>query len=169
MSRPLVVALVGGVAALVVLVVPAYAAQNGSITVSPSTVPAGGTVHISGSVSVKACPLLDSATVVGKAALFPPDGFGPSAARNAQGDFALDHAVPTSTPPGSYEIEVRCGGGNVGIAATLTVSAGPLGGPATGGGGTAHGSSTPWAIFGAGCLLLAGLLVALRRRVRRTP
>lgn len=169
MRRFLAVALVEGAAALVVLAGPA-SAQNGSISVTPSTVPAGGTVHISGSVSVQGCPSSDSATVTGNAALFPPDGFGPSAARNSQGDFALDYTVPTSTPPGTYKIGVRCGGGNVGIAASLTVIAGPIGGPDTGAGGTAHGSSALWAVVGAGCLLLAGVLVALRRRLaRRTP
>ena len=167
MRRLFAVALLGGVAAAAVLAGAASAAQNGSISVSPSTVPAGGTVHISGSVSVQGCPPSDSATVVGNAALFPPDGFGPSAARDSQGDFSLDYTVPTPTPAGSYDVGVRCGGGNVGIAATLTVSAGPLGGPATGAGGTAHGSSTPWAVAGAGCLLLASVLVARRRLARR--
>lgn len=169
MRRFLAVASVAGAAALVVLAGPAYA-QNNSISVSPSTVPAGGTVHISGSVSVQSCPSSDSATVTGNAALFPPDGFGPNAARNSQGDFALDYTVPTSTPAGMYEIGVRCGGGNVGIAASLTVSAGPIGGPETGAGGTAPGSFSLWAVVGAGCLLLAGVLVPLRRRLaRRTP
>jgi hypothetical protein len=140
---------------------PAYGA-NASISVSPSTVPAGGTVHISGSIPVKKCPASDSATVTSEAALFPPDGFGPSAARDANGRFALDYTVPASTPPGTYTVGLRCGGGNVGVGASLTVA--PSGGPATGAGGAAASSSV-WTWIGAACLLLAGLVLALRWRV----
>ena len=146
---------------------PAYAGQNAndSITVSPSVVPAGGTVRITGSVSTQGCSVSDPAIPTSTDALFPPDGFGPATARNSQGAFALTYTVPTSTPPGTYHIGARCGGGNIGVAATLTVTAAPLGAPATGAGGTAHSSSLPWTVVGAGCLLLAGVLVALRRRL----
>jgi hypothetical protein len=153
-----VVALAGG---------PAYAGQNanGSITVSPSVVPAGGTVRITGSVDTGGCPASDSAIPVATDALFPPDGFGPATDRDSQGAFALDYTVPTPTPAGSYQIGLRCGGGNVGVTASLVVTAGPIGAPATGAGGTAHGSSLPWTVVGTGCLLLAGVLVAQRRRL----
>jgi hypothetical protein len=153
--------------ALAALAGPAFAAKNGSINVSPTTVPPGGVVHISGSVPVKNCPASDAATITATAALFPPDGFGPNADRDSNGDFAVDYTVPVSTPPGTYDVGVRCGGGNVGVAAALTVSAGPLGAPGTGAGGTAGGSSLPWAGVGAGFLVLAGLLVPARRRLRR--
>ena len=160
-----------GVAAAMVAVVvlaggPAYAGQNAnSISVSPSVVPAGGTVRITGSVPVQDCPQSDFARVVGLDTLFPPDGFGPTAARDSHGAFALTYTVPTSTPAGTYQIGARCGGGNIGVVATLTVTAAPVGAPATGAGGTAHSSSLPWTLVGAGCLLLAGVLVALRRRL----
>jgi len=145
---------------------PAYSAKKASISVSPSSVPAGSTVHISGSIPVKGCPASDGATVTAEAVLFPPDGFGPTAEREPNGDFALDYTVPTSTPAGSYDVGLRCGGGNVGVAASLTVTAIPLGGPATGAGGTAH-HSVFWTAFGASCLLLAGIAVTLRQRLAR--
>jgi hypothetical protein len=143
---------------------PAYGA-NASISVSPSTVSAGGTVHFSGSIPVKKCPASDGATVTAEAALFPPDGFGPTAPRDSNGRFAVDYTVPTSTPAGTYTVGLRCGGGNVGVGASLTVTPVPIGGPSTGAGGTAHHSSSAWSALGAGCFLLAGLVLALRRRV----
>jgi len=158
-------------AAMVAVVVlaggPAYAGQNAdpSISVSPSVVPAGGTVRITGSVPFQGCPQPDFVRVVGLDTLFPPDGFGPTATRDSHGAFALTYTVPTSTPAGTYHIGARCGGGNIGVVAMLTVTAAPLGAPATGAGGTAHSSSLPWTVVGAGCLLLAGVLVALRRRL----
>ena len=97
------------VLAAVLITAPAYAAKKASITVSPSAVAPGGTVHVSGSIPVKGCPASDGATVVGQAALFPPDGFGPTTKRDANGDLALDYTVPTSTPAGTYDIGLRCG------------------------------------------------------------
>jgi hypothetical protein len=162
-----------GVAATVALLVviaggPAYAGQNasGSIFVSPSDVPAGGTVHITGSVDPQGCPPSTPAIPVSTGDLFP-GSFGPAMTRNSQGAFALDYTVPTSTPAGTYQIGLRCGGGNVGVFASLQVD--PSGGPATGAGGTAHRSSLPWTVLGAGCLLLAGAVVAVRRRLARSP
>ena len=160
--------LIGGAAVLaaVLIAAPAYAAKKASISVSPSTVPAGGTVHVSGSVPVKGCPASDGATVVGQAALFPPDGFGPTTKRDANGDLALDYTVPTSTPAGTYNVGLRCGGANVGVAASLTVTTNPSGGVGAGAGGTAHGSLF-WTMFSAGCLLLAGVAAAVRQWIVR--
>jgi len=143
----------------------AHASPNGSISVSPSTISPGGTVHISGSVSIQGCPQSDDATITGTSALFPPDGFGPSVARNSSGDFAVDYTVPTSTPPGTYTLGVRCGGGNVGVSAQLHVISAPSGAPQTGMGGAAHRSSVPWTPIGIGFLTIAGVLVLLRRRL----
>ncbi len=145
----------------------AYAAQNanGSISVSPSTAHAGGPVHIAGSVSPEACPTSDSAIPVSTAAFFPPDGFGTATDRDSQGAFDLAYTVPTSTPGGSYQIGLRCGGGLVGVTATLLVTAVPVGGVATGAGGTAPAASQPGILLGVGCLGLASVLLALRRRL----
>jgi hypothetical protein len=98
--------------------------------------------------------------VTSEAALFPPDGFGPTATRDSDGSFAIDYTVPASTTPGTYTVGLRCGGGNVGVGASLTVV--PSGGPATGAGGAAKTSSSVWTAMGAVCLLLAGLAIAAR-------
>ena len=163
MRRFLIGAAVATSAAMVIAA-PAYAAKA-SISVSPSTVSAGSTVHISGSIPVNKCPASDGATVTGEAALFPPDGFGPTANRDSGGAFAVDYVVPTSTPAGTYSVGLRCGGGNVGVSASLTVAAVPSGGPATGAGGAAGHSASLWTLLGAGALVLAGLVFTLRRRI----
>jgi type 1 fimbria pilin len=152
----------------VLLAVSAQATPKASISVSPSSVSPGGTVHISGSVSNQGCSKSEPVTLTSDSALFPPDGFGPDVDRDTNGSFATDYTVPTSTPPGAYRIGMRCGGGNVGVTATLKVIA-PTGGPATGAGGTARGSAVTWTLLGLGCLALAGALVVTRRRLARRP
>jgi hypothetical protein len=155
------------VLALVVAGGTANAGQNGngSISVSPATVPAGGVVHISGSVSTQACSASDAATLTSDSALFPPDGFGPSATRDGQGAFAVDYTVPDSTPAGTYQIGIRCGGGNVGVTASLHVTADPVGGVGAGAGGATGRSGTAATALGLAALMLAGILVILRRRL----
>jgi len=165
MRRFLLGAAAAASATALVVAAPAYAAKKASISLSPTTVSAGGTVHISGSIPVKGCPAPDGATITGEASLFPPDGFGPTATRESNGDFAIDYTVPASTSPGSYGVGARCGGANVGVSATLTVTS-PTGGVATGAGGTAHGSAF-WTSLGVICLLLAGIGVVLRQRIAR--
>ena len=146
---------------------PAHAAQNanGSINVTPPVVQAGGTVHITGSVSTDACPQPDAVTITGVDKLFPQDGFGPQASRDSSGAYATHYTVPSTTPAGSYQLGMRCGGGNVGVTASLQVISDPVGAPATGAGGSARGSSPAWLVLGAGCLLLAGGAITLRRRL----
>jgi len=164
MRRFLISATAAASAAAMLVAAPAYA-KSASVSVSPSTVAAGGSVHLSGSIPVKKCPSSDGATVTSEAVLFPPDGFGPTATRDADGSFAIDYTVPTSTTPGTYTVGLRCGGGNVGVGASLTVV--PSGGPATGAGGAAKTSSSVWTAMGAVCLLLAGLAIAARGRAAR--
>jgi len=93
------------------------------IAVAPSRVRAGHTVVFSGTVPLtgaKACPATDPLFLT--SALFPPEGFGPQVARNAAGDFRIKYTVPTTTPVGTYQIGMRCDGGNLGIATTLRVT-----------------------------------------------
>jgi type 1 fimbria pilin len=163
----LVVAAIGVAMVATGGVADAKANPNGSITVSPSTISPGGTVHISGSVSIQGCPQSDDATIADSSALFPPDGFGPNVARNSNGDFATDYVVPTSTPPGTYTLTIRCGGGNVGVSARLVVIGAPSGAPQTGMGGAGHGSSVPWTTIGIGLLVVAIALVGFRGRLAR--
>ena len=99
-------------------------ATQPGISVSPSTVRAGGTVVFSGTVPTSgqsSCPAGGTVTLTSVAGLFPPDGFGPQLARNATGAFQTSYVVPTSTAPGTYDIGMRCGGGPVGPGASLVV------------------------------------------------
>jgi hypothetical protein len=41
------------------------------------------------------------------------------------GTFAATTRIPRSTPAGTYDISGRCGGGNIGVVATLEVRAAP--------------------------------------------
>jgi type 1 fimbria pilin len=166
--RRILATMVATSALLVFASPPAFAATSGaSISVSPSAVAPGGTVHISGTVPVADCPRSDDATIAGDSSLFPPDGFGPSASRDAQGGFALDYSVPTTTPSGTYDVGMRCGGGNPGASARITVTAVPIGAPQTGAGGTAGRSAWPRLVLGLASLSLAGLMLVLRRKLAR--
>ncbi|MDQ6727775.1 MAG: hypothetical protein M3066_16650 [Actinomycetota bacterium] len=112
------------IATLVALAPPASAAST--ISVSPSSVAQGGTVTVSGNVPVAgaaSCASGAAAQLTSTAALFPPAGFGPQAARDSSGGFSVAYTVPASTPVGSYDIGIRCAGGNVGVTATLRVTA----------------------------------------------
>ncbi|WP_412734673.1 hypothetical protein [Krasilnikovia sp. MM14-A1259] len=104
---------------------PAAAAQvQAEVSVHPDTIHPGGHVVITGVVPAggpQSCPAGNAAVPTSTAALFPPDGFGPEAPRNHSGHFSIAYVVPASTPPGTYVIGVRCGGGNVGISADLRV------------------------------------------------
>lgn len=107
---------------------PGQAGQS-EVTVSPSTAAPGDTVTFSGAVA-RDPGECQSVTVTSTADLFPPDGFGPQAPLAADDTFRTTYAVPATAPAGSYHIGLRCGGGNVGVQATLVVAA-PAGPPAT--------------------------------------
>jgi hypothetical protein len=129
MVRALRVAGVGLALAMSALVAAAapVAAAGSTISVTPSSVAAGGTVTVSGSIPTSgagSCGAGEGVTLTATDALFPQGGFGPTAPRSASGSFSVAYQVPSSTPAGTYSIGMRCGGGNVGISATLTVTAG---------------------------------------------
>jgi LPXTG-motif cell wall-anchored protein len=129
--------------------------------VSPSSAAPGTAVTVSGNVPVSgtaSCAAGDAAQLTSTAALFPPDGFGPQAPRDANGDFSVQYTIPTSTPAGTYSIGLRCGGGNVGITASLTVTSNGL--PATGSSGTGQ-------LIVAGLAMLILGLVLVRRGDKR--
>jgi hypothetical protein len=119
-------AVVSGAIAPMFVAAPASPA-GASVTVAPSSTPAGGTVSFSGVVPTSGTPSCapGDATLTRDAALFPPDGFGPQASRDASGAFQVDFQVPASTSPGTYTVGVRCGGGNVGVSTSLTVTSAP--------------------------------------------
>lgn len=120
---------VGGVALVaaalfVVAMAGPVSAAGSTITVSPSTVPAGASTTISGSIpttGTASCPADEPVTFTSSQALFPQGGFGPTATRSTTGSFTVTYVVPRSTPAGTYAIGMRCGGGDVGVSASLTV------------------------------------------------
>jgi hypothetical protein len=151
----------------------AYAGPDSTISVSPAVVAAGHTVRISGSTPTSGCPASDAAILTSIDRFFPPDGFGPQAARDSSGAFSVFYTVPRSTPPGMYSIGLRCGGGNVGVSTSVRVigqvGTVPSGGVATGAGGAARVGPGRWTAVGLGCLALAAVLIPIRRRLARQP
>jgi hypothetical protein len=147
-------------------------AATASISVSPATVAVGGRVTISGVVPTTGSPSCapgDTADLVSTAGLFPPDGFGPQATRSSIGAFSVTYQVPISTSAGGYSIGIRCGGGNVGVSAHLTVTRQvqrvPTGAPQAGlGGASRTGAPLGWIALGALAAVLASLCMALSLR-----
>lgn len=109
---------------IVVLLIPVSMASAAAvIEVHPSSASPGDTFTIAGTVPTDGCPASDAAELTSTSELFPPDGFGPQATRDAAGRFTTTYQLPASIPVGTYSIGVRCGGGNVGISADLHVVA----------------------------------------------
>jgi hypothetical protein len=109
-------------------VLASAASAASSITVSPSSAPRGSTVTISGNVPVSgtaSCASGDPAQLTSTADLFPPDGLGPQAPRDAIGNFDITYTIPPAASSGAHSIGVRCGGGAVGVSATLQVTQTP--------------------------------------------
>jgi LPXTG-motif cell wall-anchored protein len=166
-ALPAVSRTVGRAATAMAVMVLALCAQTSvagagpNIAVSPSSAPQGGTVTISGNVPRSGNPSCasDPAQLVSTADLFPGDGFGPQVTRDASGNFQTDYVIPAATPAGSYSIGVRCGGGNVGIFATLQVTSGRTTLANT---GPSTVAPLLWLSLG---LVVLGLLLTRRRRL----
>lgn len=150
---------------------PASAAAP-SLQVSPTSVAAGGSVQVSGT-----CEANTSGFALSHAFLHDAthDFAGVGAApfqTDAAGSFSVAAAVPADIAPGSYDVTARCGGGNLGITATLTVTAAsgvPTGVPAGSGGlatsGSSHEHRVPitLAVIGGALVVVGGLGMARRR------
>jgi hypothetical protein len=98
--------------------------------VSPSSVAAGDTVVVSGSVgpAAEGSACATSLMLLSRAFVHTQEFAGvPTVAATVHpdGTFAATTTIPRSTPAGTYDISGRCGGGNVGVLATLTVRAAP--------------------------------------------
>jgi len=109
---------------------PAWAASATTLLVSPSSTIAGDTVVVSGSVGPapagSACAT--SLMLLSRAFVHTDEFAGVPAvvaAVRPDGTFAAATRIPRSTPAGTYTISGRCGGGNLGVSATLTVRAAP--------------------------------------------
>jgi hypothetical protein len=97
-----------------------------TLRVSPSSVTAGDTVVVSGSVGpAPAGSACASSLMLLSRAFVPTDEFAGvpalTAAVKPDGTFTATTRIPRSTPAGTYTISGRCGGGNLGVSATLTV------------------------------------------------
>jgi hypothetical protein len=96
-----------------------------SIDVSPASVVVGGHITVSGDVLANGQP-----GCTGDVTLISPafNGLGEfagvgavTAPVDASGKFSTAVTLPATTTPGTYEISGRCGGGNLGVTASLTV------------------------------------------------
>ena len=121
--------------ALGLQVAPAVAGPVGSVRASSSVSgPQGGTITVAGTVAfTSSCPAgtpvqLTSTPPAGGANLFS-GGLGPTAPRDASGNFRATFVIPPSTPVGSYTIGVICGQTTVPITEVLNVTAAPSASP----------------------------------------
>jgi hypothetical protein len=101
-----------------------------TLRVSPQSVTAGDTVTVSGSVGPgqvgSACA--SSIELLSRAFDDTHEFAGVPAvvaAVRSDGTFAATSRISRSTPAGTYNISGRCGGGNIGVSATLGVRAAP--------------------------------------------
>jgi hypothetical protein len=109
---------------------PAWAASATTLQVSPSAITAGDTVVVSGSVGPAPTGSACATSVMLLSSAFAPiEEFAgvPAvmAAVRPDGTFAATTRIPLSTPAGTYDLSGRCGGGNIGVSATLKVRAAP--------------------------------------------
>jgi hypothetical protein len=109
---------------------PARAASATALQVRPSSIVAGDTVVVSGSVGpAPAGSACGTSLMLLSRAFAHTDAFAgvPAvvAAVKPDGTFAVTTRIPRPTPAGTYSITGRCGGGNIGVRATLEVRAAP--------------------------------------------
>jgi hypothetical protein len=122
----------GAALALVLPLWSATPAVAATIAVTPSVVPAGGQVTISGDVLADGTP---GCTVPGAVTLISPAfaGLGEfagtpatTAQADAAGNFTTTVTISASVASGTYDVTGRCGGGNLGVTGTLTVTPAPI-------------------------------------------
>ena len=118
----------------IALAVPLWTstASAATISVSPASVAPGAQVTVSGDVLANGQP---GCSVPGAVTLISPafEGLGEfagvgatTAQADAAGNFSTTVTLSSSVAPGSYDISARCGGGNLGVTATLTVVPAPV-------------------------------------------
>ena len=122
------------VAAAVVLGImvgtPGYVSAA-SINVSPSTVAPGGDVRLSGDIladGTPGCDVTGTVTLISDAFVGLGEFAGVGAVDlplDATGHFDSTVTLSASVAPGTYSIGGRCGGGNLGVTASIVVGALP--------------------------------------------
>ena len=102
----------------------AGAVSRASITATPTIVKRGHSVVVHGSAG--GCPRGDAVTLLSRAFVHTHDFAGVAAvyARvRANGRFGVTTRIPATRHPARYTVTGRCGGGNLGVEAHLTVHA----------------------------------------------
>jgi hypothetical protein len=95
-----------------------------SLVLVPTSVRAGHAVRIHGSAD--GCPVGDTVFVLSRAFPRTHEFAGVPAVLakvRAGGAFRAQTVIPRRRRPGRYGVTARCGGGNLGVSATLTVRA----------------------------------------------
>jgi hypothetical protein len=163
-SAQLIVGLVGPAVLVLSL---SSGAQAASITVSPTTAAAGSSVTISGDVLANGqpgCQVPGTATLISDAFAGPEEFAGVPAVEapvDAAGSFSTTVRLSNSATPGSHQVTARCGGGNLGVAAAITVTALAASGPRIAG-----QSLSSIFVAASALVLLGGLLIEAARRRR---
>ena len=95
-----------------------------SLAVSPSHVHRGHLVTVSGNAG--GCPAGDTVTILSRAFAHTHEFAGVPAVFalvHAGGKFKVTPRIPATRHAGSYGVSARCGGGNLGVSATIHVIA----------------------------------------------
>ena len=117
---------------VVVVALGASAAVAATIVVDPATVDPGGQVTVSGDVlanGTPGCAVPGDVTLVSDAfaGLGEFAGVGATTApADASGNFTTTVTLSPDVAPGTYTVTGRCGGGNLGVSASLTVAPTPV-------------------------------------------
>jgi hypothetical protein len=110
------------VAALSLGAATAAGAMQPSLTLTPAAVHRGDYVLISGSAG--SCPVGDTVVLISRGLPRIHEFAGVPAVwarARAHGRFSVRARIPPAKPPGRYAVTARCGGGNLGVLARLTV------------------------------------------------
>jgi hypothetical protein len=143
----------------------ASSASAATIVVTPTTVPTAGTVTLSGDVlanGTPGCAVPGTVTLISGAFAGLAEFAGQGAVNlpvDATGHFSSAVTVKSSVAAGTYTVTGRCGGGNLGITASLTVAGLPRTGAAFGSLSITDGLAL--------CLALGSFGVVLARVGRR--
>ena len=95
-----------------------------SLTVAPASVHRGHRVIIRGNAGD--CPAGDAVTIISRAFAHTQDFAGQPAVFalvRSGGNFGIRPRIPSTKAAGSYSVSARCGGGNLGVSATIHVVA----------------------------------------------
>jgi len=140
----------------------ASAASAATISVSPGNVAPGGALHLTGDVlagGVPGCEVPSTVTLISQVFVGLGEFAGVPAVQvpvDAAGNYDTTVTINRAVFPGTYTITGRCGGGNLGVTATVVVDALPVTG--------AKAPVAPLVAIGSLLILLGGAFVLVPRR-----